>query len=319
MSNFPMPPHPPPTIQQVTGVLQAAETILPLFLLPPHHHKNFGGPSPKSNTAPPPTSTQDSELASIKETLAALSKAVEKLCSSKAPPPTLHAAPQKKDKAALPIQTYVDKAAAPPRPSLGLPSIICDWLNEHLTSSEHQQVRISATRWTDKGNLVLTGGISNTSHQLLTASLHIQSLLSEFYKGFIPPHTSLPIQANVKWSKILINRVPTGVTEGWAQKPQRSATQHCYSRTPPTPPSKSHRNPAGLASSLIVAFKDPDGSKSRALLASQQLHIFGVRAKVKHWKKTPPKPAQNPESAILNPQHAVSRSKKSSGQMSKVP
>ena len=47
----------------------------------------------------------------------------------------------------------------------------------------------------------------------------------------------------------------------------------------------------GSASSLVVAFEDPDGSKSKALLASRQLFLFGARAKVTRWKKIAPKPA----------------------------
>ncbi|KAI0244954.1 hypothetical protein BJV78DRAFT_1290029 [Lactifluus subvellereus] len=325
MSNFPTPPHPLPTIQQVTGVLQSvlsaseellkdspstAEQLKPFFLSFYYHPtitKILGGLPQSQTQHPPPTSTQDSELASIKETLAALSKAVEKLCSSKAPLPTPRAAPQKKDKAALPIQTYADKAVAPPRPSLVLdlncfphiqqirasPSIICDWLNERLTSSEHQQVRISATR------------------------LH-------------PPHTSLPIRANVKWSKILINGVPTGVTEGRGAKTPEECHAALLLENPSYTTLQVTQKPSwvcppstytiGSASSLVVAFEDLDGSKSRALLTSQQLYIFGVRAKVKRWKKTPPKPAQNPESAILNPPaRGFTCSKKSSGWMSKDP
>ena len=37
-------------------------------------------------------------------------------------------------------------------------------------------------------------------------------------------------------------------------------------------------------SSLSVAFEDPDGTKSKALLAEQHLYIFGTRATVKKWK-----------------------------------
>ena len=37
-------------------------------------------------------------------------------------------------------------------------------------------------------------------------------------------------------------------------------------------------------SSLSVAFEDPDGTKSKALLAERHLYLFGTRATVKKWK-----------------------------------
>ena len=37
-------------------------------------------------------------------------------------------------------------------------------------------------------------------------------------------------------------------------------------------------------SSLSVAFEDPDGTKSKALLAECHLYLFGTRATVKKWK-----------------------------------
>ena len=37
-------------------------------------------------------------------------------------------------------------------------------------------------------------------------------------------------------------------------------------------------------SSLSVAFKDPDGTKSKAILAEQHLYLFSIRATVKKWK-----------------------------------
>jgi len=77
-----------------------------------------------------------------------------------------------------------------------------------VKAPHHANIQISTTRWTPKGNLVVIRGpatsiaqLKDTTHILTTA---IQSMLPK-------PTTSLTSQANVKWSKLLINGVPTGV------------------------------------------------------------------------------------------------------------
>jgi len=42
---------------------------------------------------------------------------------------------------------------------------------------------------------------------------------------------------------------------------------------------------AGAASSLILAFEDPDSSKLNTMPAERYLHAFGNRIKVKRWKQ----------------------------------
>ena len=45
------------------------------------------------------------------------------------------------------------------------PSGISDWLNDRLLTTEHDQVHISAAKWTGKGgNLVLTDGHNNNDN-----------------------------------------------------------------------------------------------------------------------------------------------------------
>jgi hypothetical protein len=182
------------------------------------------------------------------------------------------------------------------------PLKLCDWINKTLAKSEHHQTHISTTRWTNKGNLVITGSHTNTMYQLLAASSIIKNIFFEAYSNSNTPLTSLPIQANIKWSKLLINGVPTGVSNAWGTK----NPNECHTALTLENPTYAHlqitQKPSwvrppdqytiGSASSLIVAFEDLDGSKSRALLASHQLYIFSIKAKVHRWKKTPPKPAQ---------------------------
>ena len=151
----------------------------------------------------------------------------------------------------------------------------------------------------DKGNLVLTGGLANTMQQLLATSSTIKTCLLGFFGNSFPPTFSPQIWANVKWFKVLINSVPTGVTGDWGAKTLDKCHAALALENPAYASLQIMQKPSwvcppisytiGSASSLIVAFKDPDGSKSRALLTSCQLFLFGARAKVTCWKKIAPK------------------------------
>jgi hypothetical protein len=67
-------------------------------------------------------------------------------------------------------------------------------------------------RWTAKGNLVVTGGHMTTAHQLQIASPFITKAFMDAYSTAVTSFTAPHTWANVKWSKILINRLPTGAT-----------------------------------------------------------------------------------------------------------
>jgi hypothetical protein len=152
-------------------------------------------------------------------------------------------------------------------------------------------------------------------HQLLATSSLLKNIFIEAYADSDTPLTSIPIRANIKWSKLLINGVPTGVSEAWGAKnpdechtaltlenPYYTSLQITQKPSWVHPPST---YTIGSASSLVMAFEDPDGSKSRALLASHQLYIFGVKAKVRRWKKVPPKPAQHAPLTTLDDGEAL--------------
>jgi hypothetical protein len=103
---------------------------------------------------------------------------------------------------------------------------------------------------------------------------------------------------NVKWSKISINGVPTGVSNQCAAYDPAE----CHKALTSTNPSYTHltvmQQPSWVCSpssysehavsSLSVAFEDPDGSKLKAMLVERYLYIFGTRATMKKWKHRPP-------------------------------
>jgi len=166
--------------------------------------------------------------------------------------------------------------------------------NALVTAPRHANVWISAARWTLKGNLVVIRGpatsiaqLKDATHVLTTA---IQSTLKE-------PTTSLASWANVKWSKLLINGVPTGVDkETPAHSPvecQRALAldNPSYGRLTITQLPSWVRSPfsytSGSYSSLVVAFEDPDGLIASGMVAAKWLYLFGMQATVKRWKQKP--------------------------------
>ena len=108
----------------------------------------------------------------------------------------------------------------------------------------------------------------------------------------------------MKWSKILINSVPTSVTA--TRGPWTPDECHCalvahnpsYTSLNVTKkPSWVHTPSAytqGTLSSLVVAFEDPDGSAKATPLSNHPLYLFGARAKVSCWKQTASPPPTIP-------------------------
>ena len=85
---------------------------------------------------------------------------------------------------------------------------ICN--NILASSNMHASIRMSAAKWTVKGNLVVTAGPDVTSEQLTAAAPLITSAVQSCIPSSSPPCQT---HANVKWSQVLINGVPTGVTD----------------------------------------------------------------------------------------------------------
>jgi hypothetical protein len=89
---------------------------------------------------------------------------------------------------------------------------ICGLINDALITSPHQQVCISAVRWTAKGNLIMIGGQNVMLNQLQLAANTIAQAFTNSFSAAVNPPLS-PTQANVKWSKLLINGLPTGTSD----------------------------------------------------------------------------------------------------------
>jgi hypothetical protein len=268
-------------------------------------------------------STQTLELKQIQDTLSMLSKAVERLSKGNTPSNNPNTNSRKKqksgEKAKPPKRTYSAVAGSrPPNPSLVVdlahlnlpvegrlrPELICETLNKKLGEVSPPQVQLAAVRWTAKGNLIITAGPSSTPVSLLSAAPHINAILSTTLQ--LPSHSPFTQpRANTKWSKISINGVPTGASPTRtpytpeechaalaAINPTYASLQITQKPSWVRPPSSySH----GSASSLSVAFEDPDGTKMKALLAERYLYAFGNRATVKKWKYRLKKTKENSE------------------------
>ena len=252
------------------------------------------------------------DLTTISKSLQSLSKAVESLQkasppSKQTPPPNAKQQKGKVDSKSPPRSYSVIAGSRPPNPSLVVdlanlefdagsrpkPEAICCLLNEKLHGISPPQVQLAAIRWTAAGNLVVAGGPAATPLSLQLAAPHISAILTA--KLQLPSSTPLPPpRANVKWSKIIINGVPTGAspTRGpytpsechaalTAINPSYASLTITQQPSWVQPPSSYTH---GSTSSLSVAFEDPSGEKLKVILAERYLFLFGNRATVKKWK-----------------------------------
>ncbi|KAF8498979.1 hypothetical protein F5888DRAFT_1802400 [Russula emetica] len=278
------------------------DTITPIV---PHEQLH-----PSCNTPIQP-STNSEELKNIQNTLQALTKVVTGL-QKKTPPPTKTPSAQPP----TPKPTYASKASSKPaNPSLVImlshlagnadftrprPVEICTILNNALSATPHNQTHVSAARWTAKGNLVVTGGHLTAVQQLQLASPLITKAFTNTFSTTVTPFTPPHTRANVKWSKILINGLPTGVTDGRGAYTPDECHTALASENPSYSPliiaqkplwvKPPHSFTAGSSSSLVMAIEDPDGSKARALLGAKHLYAFGTRATLRKWKQRPTHP-----------------------------
>jgi hypothetical protein len=318
---------PPTTSQQIAAILSSALTasqklisynpeaikdLRPSFLST-YAHPTFalilGIPSQQPAIHP----VIQEQLNHIKKQLQSLSKTVEARhppteATIALPSPPLVATPAAKN---APPDTYANKAKQESRPSLvvdflGKPPnqdsrtpghVFCENVNKQLQAQKnYPAVQISAAKWTAKGNIVLTAAHTVTQQQLNLASAFIKREVGDVIKKH-QPHIILPeplIRATTKWSKILLNGVPTGVTDRrdaytpeechrtlLADNPhyaQLTITQKPSWVKPPSSYSTSS------SSSLVFAFEDPDGSKKQILLNSKHMYLYGTRATIRSWK-----------------------------------
>lgn len=143
-----------------------------------------------------------------------------------------------------------------------------------------------------------------TAQQLQLASSILSKAFSETYSTAVTPNPSLHTRANIKWSKILINSLPTGVSNSrGAYSPDKCQAALAFENPSYSPliiaqapnwvkPPSSFSH--GLSSSLVVAFKDPNSTKARALLEAKHLFAFGTCATLRKWKQRPTPPTNLP-------------------------
>ncbi|KAI9434763.1 hypothetical protein BJY52DRAFT_1231070 [Lactarius psammicola] len=343
-------PPPPITPQQIAGVLSSAasgienilskspgkigeiQRILCSFQARPTILKVL-----ESAPTSQPTNTLPShvikDVRDIKTTLLALQKVIS-AGPQPSKPPSEPKTPKGRTAETLPkvsgqiISSFAKAAALPPRPSVVVSfshsawdgarptsAELCDGINNALLAAHIEQVRISAARWTARENLILTGSPTTTAQNLQLAFPTIHQHLAESYPDSQDLPTPRTIRPNVKWSKILINSVPTGVLN---LKPAKTpdechtaliADNPTYASLHVTQRPSWVRNPTSYSdntvSSLVMAFEDPDGSVARGLLAGKVLYIFGACATLRKWKQRPsphrPQQTTNPDSPQPSP------------------
>jgi hypothetical protein len=258
-------------------------------------------------------------LTSLENTLANLAKAtteVRKDIKARPMPPVSSAKPQPLSGQGHTSQpTYAAKAASPQRPSVVVdaaaytwpdnrrppPSDLCATINAALAQSNATQVRVSAARWTTKGNLVFWGGANTTVHQLTNALPHLAEVLQPSLSALSDSAPQLPptLRHNVKWSKLRLNAVPTGKTATQGAHTPDTVHNALVTENPAYAALTITQNPswvrdpstylAGAISSLSVSFEDPDGTSAQHLLRLRTLYAFGHVVTIKRWKQTPPK------------------------------
>ncbi|KAH9019227.1 hypothetical protein EDB85DRAFT_2153971 [Lactarius pseudohatsudake] len=267
----------------------------------------------------PKPSTLSTEISNIKESLTAQQTSIARLQSQAAstPPivtvhqPITHATSNSKpvptnqpDPPASPTSPANHHTSPKPshRPSIIArittedptnrppPHILCNTINEALKRTSHSCVHISSARWTTKGNLVLTGGHANTLTQLLSARNKISESITSKFPNIHKRSTALRIEANVRWSKIRINNIPTGVSSSGGPWTPDECHEALLTDNPGYTKLNITQRPSWVkhpdtygTSSLVFAFEDPDGHLAQDLINSRHMYIFGTGATVKPW------------------------------------
>ena len=220
-----IPPTPgTPPAQVADAVMAKASPDCAVTLTP--HLKEKGKMKAKAmpSSAPPPSLPPTAQPSATLAQAPKAPNATHKAYASHAPPPPLSYA-----KVAAPRPTQPKLVIRPslmislhnPQhhstlQSLAMLQVHClvEICNEVLKSKAcYPSVRVSATKWAPLSNLVVFAGPDTTFTQLQSAH-HLMTLA---IKGTLPGTISLSSCPNVKWSKILIGSMPTGVTDHISQ------------------------------------------------------------------------------------------------------
>jgi len=94
--------------------------------------------------------------------------------------------------------------------SILAPALIEICNNALASDPTHANVWVSAAKWTPKGNLVMFASPGVSCDAPFTTSHPLTSAVSQA----LPDDLKISSHLNVKWGKILINSVPTGIVEG---------------------------------------------------------------------------------------------------------
>ncbi|KAH9014522.1 hypothetical protein EDB85DRAFT_2157353 [Lactarius pseudohatsudake] len=185
-----------------------------------------------------------------------------------------------------------------------MPSEICAYLNEVLDDL-FPGSSLSAARWMKNNNLVIVAGPDTTSQHLQKASAVLTKAVSHFIVADPSHPIPISVKENVRWSCLLINNIPTGVSSSrGAYSP--SECQDTLMRDNPAYRTLSLTRPpswvkcpdsyaAGSSSSLMVCFEDLMGLALRSLLGHKSLFAFGQAGDFRPWKQKPrAKPSSPP-------------------------
>ena len=192
----------------------------------------------------------------------------------------------------LTLQSHADSVIVP---------MLVEAMNRDLAASPtHASIRVSTAKWTPKGNLVVFAGPSISCKTLFLAL----PLLTQSVSQALPDDLAISSCLNVKWGKVLINLVPTGVIEG---HPHVHLPATCWQvlidNNPSLHPLKVCQLPSwvrrpslfklGSQSSLVLAYEDPDDLVMQSILAQHYLYAFRAQCKVVKWHQAPPSPIRH--------------------------
>ena len=113
------------------------------------------------------------------------------------------------------------------------------------------------------------------------------SLLTSAISWALPDDPQISSCQNVKWGKVMINSIPTGIVEG---HPHTHSPATCWQSLIDNNPSLHQlkvcqlpswvRQPSlyqpGSQSSLVITFEDPDGSLAPSLIRVCNVYAFGA-------------------------------------------
>ena len=157
------------------------------------------------------------------------------------------------------------------------------------TNPQYAHVRMSAAKWTPKGNLVIFAGPGISRNALYSTAPLINSAVSEA----LPEDPCISAHLNVKWGKVLINSVPTSVVEG---HPTVHSPATCWQVLLDNNPTLFHhlkvcqlpswvRWPSlfqpGSSLSLVFFFKNPDRTIAPTLIKAHHMYTFGAQCHIK--------------------------------------